>query len=167
MALPPPLPGLMPASFRGIGFYAPDVSSEVGRRIAAHYFPGLDIAAYDDHGKSPEKITITGMYVGDDYIAHGKAPKAELQAFCNQSNIKAIIADFRLKCAEAAITGCFSFSRQAYARKLQRLLKKDQASLTAIKDKYFKPLIGKMLEQEQQAQQGSSAPLPAEAAITP
>ncbi|KAA6405792.1 DNA circularization N-terminal domain-containing protein [Candidatus Tokpelaia sp.] len=79
MALPPPLPGLMPASFRGIGFYAPDVSSEVGRRIAAHYFPGLDIAAYDDHGKSPEKITIEGMYVGDDYIAHGKALKSAFE----------------------------------------------------------------------------------------
>lgn len=73
MSLPPPLPGLLPAAFRGIGFYVTDASSDVGRRIAAHYFPGIDVSAYDDQGKQPHKIKISGLYMGDDYISHAKA----------------------------------------------------------------------------------------------
>lgn len=70
-----PLPGLLAASFRGIGFFVPDTSSEVGRRIAEHYFPGIDAAAFDDEGLQPERISIEGLYVGADYIEHGKALK--------------------------------------------------------------------------------------------
>lgn len=80
------------------------------------------------------------------------ALEAELRAFCDQSNMEAIIANFRLKGAEAAIAGCFGFSKQAYAKELRRLLKKDKDLLTKIRDKYFKPLIEKMQKQEQQAQ---------------
>lgn len=70
-----PLPGLLAASFRGIGFFVPDTSSEVGRRVAEHYFPGIDDAAFDDEGLQPEHISIEGLYVGADYIEHGKALK--------------------------------------------------------------------------------------------
>lgn len=78
MALPPSLPGLIPASFRGVGFFVPDITSTVGRRVAAHYFPGVDYSAYDDHGIGPENLTVEGMYIGDDYILRGKMLK---QAF--------------------------------------------------------------------------------------
>ena len=70
-----PLPGLLAASFRGIGFFVPDTSSDVGRRVAEHYFPGIDAAAFDDEGLQPERISIEGLYVGADYIEHGKALK--------------------------------------------------------------------------------------------
>jgi len=68
-----PLHGLYAASYRGVGFFVPDTSSEVGRRISSHYFPGLDFSAYDDQGLYAEKISIEGFYVGDDYILRGQA----------------------------------------------------------------------------------------------
>lgn len=70
-----PLPGLLSASFRGIGFFVPDTTSDVGRRVAEHYFPGIDAAAFDDEGLHAERISIEGLYVGTDYIEHGKALK--------------------------------------------------------------------------------------------
>lgn len=70
------LPGLLPASFRGIPFFVPDTSIEVGRRIAEHLFPGIDPAAYDDFGLSPELIDISGMIVGDDYIVQAQLLRA-------------------------------------------------------------------------------------------
>ncbi len=70
-----PLPGLLTASFRGIEFFVPDTSSEVGRRVAEHYFAGMDQSAYDDEGLHAERISIDGLYVGADYISHGKALK--------------------------------------------------------------------------------------------
>lgn len=70
-----PLPGLLTASFRGIEFFVPDTSSEVGRRVAEHYFAGIDQSAYDDEGLHAERISIDGLYVGADYISHGKALK--------------------------------------------------------------------------------------------
>lgn len=70
------LPGLLPASFRGIPFFVPDASTEVGRRVAEHLFPGIDPAAYDDFGLSPELIDIEGMIVGDDYILQAQLLRA-------------------------------------------------------------------------------------------
>lgn len=70
-----PLPGLLAASFRGVGFFVPDTSSDVGRRVAEHYFPGIDAAAFDDEGLHTERISIEGLYVGSDYIERGKALK--------------------------------------------------------------------------------------------
>lgn len=75
MAHPQPLPGLLAASFRGISFFVPDTSSEVGRRVAEHYFPGIDTCAFDDEGLHAERISIEGLYVGTDYIERGRALK--------------------------------------------------------------------------------------------
>jgi len=80
MTLPRPLPGLMRASFRGVPFFVPDVKSAVGRRVVAHYFPGLDVAAYDDMGLHSERISFEALYVGDDYIAQAKRLKAAFEA---------------------------------------------------------------------------------------
>jgi len=79
MALPSPLPGLLPASFRGIAFFIPDVKSTVGRRVATHYFPGLDVSSYDDMGLHAQRLSFEALYVGDDYIAHGKRLKAAFE----------------------------------------------------------------------------------------
>ncbi len=73
------LPGCLPASFRGIGFFVPDASSEPGRRVAEHLFPGTDRAAYDDHGLLPNIVTLDGILVGDDYVAQARALEAAFE----------------------------------------------------------------------------------------
>ena len=67
------LPGLLPASYRGISFFVPDTSTQVGRRVAEHMFPGIDVAAYDDLGLAPALIQLDGLIVSDSYIASAKA----------------------------------------------------------------------------------------------
>lgn len=73
------LPGLLPASFRGVGFHVPDTSSEHGRRVAEYLFPGVDGAAFDDFGLSPAVIQISGILVGDDYVAQARALQAAFE----------------------------------------------------------------------------------------
>lgn len=70
------LPGCLPASFRGAQFFVPDTSTEAGRRVAEHLFPGVDRAAYDDLGLHPAVISIDGLMVGDDYVAQARALQA-------------------------------------------------------------------------------------------
>ncbi|RFC63601.1 hypothetical protein DYI37_11385 [Fulvimarina endophytica] len=74
------LPGLIGASYRGIGFDMPDTRSEAGRRIQRHLFPGRDQAAYDDFGKSPNVVSIEGVILGDDYITKAHALEAAFAA---------------------------------------------------------------------------------------
>jgi len=73
------LPGLLPASYRGVRFDVPDTSIEAGRRIVVHLFPGLDAAAYDDMGLAPQIITIDGLVLGDDYIAQAQVLEAAFE----------------------------------------------------------------------------------------
>lgn len=73
------LPGLLPATFRGIAFFVPDTSIEAGRRVAEHLFPGVDAAAYDDFGLHPATISIDGMIVGADYIAKARMLRAAFE----------------------------------------------------------------------------------------
>jgi prophage DNA circulation protein len=63
------LPGLLPASFRGVGFHVLDTSSEPGRRVLEYLFPGVDEAAYDDFGVLPNLVSIEALIIGDDYTA--------------------------------------------------------------------------------------------------
>ncbi|MCM0750476.1 hypothetical protein DEA98_00015 [Brucella pseudogrignonensis] len=63
------LPGLLPASYRGISFHVPDTSTQVGRRVAEHLFPGIDQAAYDDFGLATQTVRVEGLIVSDSYIA--------------------------------------------------------------------------------------------------
>lgn len=51
----------------------PDASTEAGRRVAEHLFPGRDRAAYDDMGLHPRQIAIEGVIMGDDYVATARA----------------------------------------------------------------------------------------------
>lgn len=73
------LPGLLPASYRGISFFTPDTSTQVGRRVAEHLFPGIDAAAYDDLGLAPALIQLDGLIVSDNYIASAKALQAAFE----------------------------------------------------------------------------------------
>lgn len=73
------LPGLLPGSYRGITFHVPDASSEVGRRVAEYLFPGVDAAAYDDFGRAPGVISISGLIVGDDYRVQAQRLEAAFE----------------------------------------------------------------------------------------
>lgn len=67
------LDGLFIASFRGVEFYMPDVRREVGRRIVAFQFPGLDRTVHEDIGRHEGAISVTGLLIGDDYVAQAEA----------------------------------------------------------------------------------------------
>ncbi len=72
------LPGCLVGSWRGIAFHVPDVSTPAGRQIVSIALPGTDITLHEDFGLFTGPIHITGLVVGDDYVATAKL----LQAAC-------------------------------------------------------------------------------------
>lgn len=70
------LPGLLPASWRGLRFWVPDISDTVGRRIHTQLYPGLDLKTHDDTGPLDGPIRLRGLVIGDDYIAQAEALRA-------------------------------------------------------------------------------------------
>jgi len=74
------LPGLSPASFRGVRFEAVNIEHEVGRRLVTHFFPGVDAQAREDQGELRGPITVNGFVIGDDYIARARVLEAALLA---------------------------------------------------------------------------------------
>lgn len=70
------LPGLLPASYRGVRFHVIDSDHEVGRRLILTYFPGIDAPAVDDFGAYEGAIQLRGLVIGDDYIAQAAALEA-------------------------------------------------------------------------------------------
>lgn len=74
------LPGLQPASFRGVPFELVDVEHQVGRRIVTHFFPGVDAQAREDQGAHDGEIRAIGFVIGDDYVARARALEAALRA---------------------------------------------------------------------------------------
>lgn len=73
------LPGLRPASFRGVGFWIIDASQTAGRRTLATYFPGTSIKTHDDFGVYDGPFRVSGLVVGDDYVAQAEALRAAFQ----------------------------------------------------------------------------------------
>lgn len=73
------LPGLKPAHFRGVQFFMPDVTHEVGRRVFVTLFPGIDEASFDDLGRHDGPVRLTGLIIGDDYVTRALALQAALQ----------------------------------------------------------------------------------------
>lgn len=73
------LPGLMPGFYRGVTFHVPDTSIDPGRRVAEYLFPGVDLPAYDDFGLYPADVSISGLIIGDDYVAQAKALQAAFE----------------------------------------------------------------------------------------
>lgn len=74
------LPGLRPAAWRGVTFWVIDASHTVGRRIHATLYPGLDLKTYDDVGPIDGPFRISGLVIGDDYVAKAKALGAAFRA---------------------------------------------------------------------------------------
>ena len=67
------LPGLRPASWRGKTFWVIDIEHEIGRRIHATLYPGLDLKTFDDTGPLDGPIDVSGLVIGDDYVQQAEA----------------------------------------------------------------------------------------------
>lgn len=67
------LPGLLPAAWRGRLFWVPDVRHTVGRRVVAQLYPGLDLKTHEDLGGFDGPIRLSGLVIGDDYVAQARA----------------------------------------------------------------------------------------------
>ena len=74
------LPGLRPVAWRGVSWWAIDASHTVGRRIHATLYPGLDLKTHDDVGPIDGPIRISGLIIGDDYVARAEALAAAFRA---------------------------------------------------------------------------------------
>lgn len=71
---------LFGASFRGVEFHIPDTRQEVGRRVVRFFFPGRDDTVHQDLGAYEGPISVTGLIVGDDYVARARALRAAFLA---------------------------------------------------------------------------------------
>lgn len=69
-----------PASFRGVPFGVDVAEDERGQRLVVHEFPGRDKPFLEGMGRAPNRITVEGFLVGDDYLDRLDA----LQAACLQ-----------------------------------------------------------------------------------
>lgn len=67
------LPGLLPAAWRGQRFWVINAQHSVGRRIQQVLYPGLDLKTHDDAGPLDGPIRISGLVIGDDYVAQAQA----------------------------------------------------------------------------------------------
>lgn len=67
------LPGLLPAAWRGRPFWVINAQHSVGRRIQQVLYPGLDLKTHDDAGPLDGPIRISGLVIGDDYVAQAEA----------------------------------------------------------------------------------------------
>ncbi len=70
------LPGLLPGRYRGITFHVPNTSIDAGRRVVEYLFPGVDPASYDDFGKMPGVVYLSGLIISDDYREQARALEA-------------------------------------------------------------------------------------------
>lgn len=62
---------LLPASFRGVPFAVLDQSTQVGRRIAVHEYPGRDEPWAEDLGRGATRYRFRGFLVADDPVYLG------------------------------------------------------------------------------------------------
>ncbi len=67
------LPGLLPAAWRGQRFWVINAQHSVGRRIQQVLYPGLDLKTHDDAGPLDGPIRLSGLVIGDDYVAQAEA----------------------------------------------------------------------------------------------
>ena len=57
---------LLPASFRGVGFFVDGDSTPVGRRVQLHEYPQRDKPLVEDMGAQTRRFKLTAFVVGDD-----------------------------------------------------------------------------------------------------
>jgi prophage DNA circulation protein len=64
---------ILPASFKGVGFYATDVGIEGGRRGAEGEFPFGENTAYADLGRKIRLYTLVAVFRDDDHVLDARA----------------------------------------------------------------------------------------------
>lgn len=64
---------LLPASFRGVGFYVTSAGIKAGRRTVVHEYPQRDKPFVEDIGRATRQISVSAFVVGDDYIKQANA----------------------------------------------------------------------------------------------
>jgi prophage DNA circulation protein len=69
----------MEASFGGVPFYMVDSRHPPGRRVQKLLFPGQDVAAFQDLGQDDGEIHISGLMIGDDFVAQAAALETVFQ----------------------------------------------------------------------------------------
>ena len=60
---------LRPASFRGVPFHTISDSATFGRRSVLHEYPFRDLPYVEDLGRRAREIRVTGLVIGDDFMA--------------------------------------------------------------------------------------------------
>ena len=60
--------GLLPASFRDVGFSVEAHENGGGRRIALHEYPGREESFPEDVGRRAQTFQVEAFIVGDDYM---------------------------------------------------------------------------------------------------
>ena len=63
---------LRPASFRGISFDVPEDSTNFGRRVQTHEYPGKDEPGHEDTGQTPQSFNLTAVITGPDFYSKAK-----------------------------------------------------------------------------------------------
>lgn len=71
--------GLYPASFRGIPFAVAEESSQIGRRIQAHEYPGRDEPYHEDLGLGIQGFAMEAIVTGADFAQRAAALEAALK----------------------------------------------------------------------------------------
>lgn len=66
---------LQEASFRGVVFEVPDASTQFGRRVETHEYPGRDAPVHEDLGLAVRRFSVSAVVRGADW--HGDALKLE------------------------------------------------------------------------------------------
>jgi prophage DNA circulation protein len=70
---------LLPASFRGVGFFVQSAKTEVGRRNALHEYPQRDDAYSEDLGLRADRFGVEAIVIGPDYFRDRDALIAALK----------------------------------------------------------------------------------------
>jgi len=70
---------LQPASFRGVAFFVDRASSEIGRRVVQHEYPGDDRTETEDLGARTPRFLVDAYVLGAGYFAARDALEAALR----------------------------------------------------------------------------------------
>lgn len=92
---------MLPASWRGVPFYAQDIGGDRGRRYARHEYPGRDQPFIEDLGRRAREETVEAFVIGADHIDAAK----KLIAACEQPGPATLVHPY-LGRMTVICTGC-------------------------------------------------------------
>lgn len=74
---------LRQASYNGVKFEVAGSSLEFGRRAVLHEYPQRDKPYVEDLGKATRKLSVSGFFVGSDYVKRAQNFIKEIEKSCN------------------------------------------------------------------------------------